>query len=120
MKIISKKTKKSSEENSVEKVKYENFNSGEGNFKTLFSKKYLARKPYSPVNPKFVYSAIPGTITDILVEVGEDVDENSVLLVLEAMKMQNKITAPINGKVKKIDVKKGDKIPKNFLMIEFE
>lgn len=120
MKLISKRSKKAKEENSVEKVKYENFNSGEGNFKTLFSKKYLTRKPYSPVDPKLVYSAIPGTITDVLVEVGDEVEENSVLLVLEAMKMQNKITTPISGKIKKIDVKKGDRIPKNFLMVEFE
>ena len=36
------------------------------------------------------------------------------------MKMQNKIEMPFDGIIKKINVKIGEKIPKNFLMIEIE
>ena len=46
--------------------------------------------------------------------------EGQLLLILQAMKMDNKITAPFSGKIKKINVTEGAKIPKGELMIEME
>ena len=43
-----------------------------------------------------------------------------MLLTLQAMKMNNKITAPFSAKIKKIYVKAGDQIAKDTLMIELE
>ena len=41
------------------------------------------------------------------------------MLVLEAMKMENDILSPINGTIKAINIKAGDRVAKNELIIEF-
>jgi biotin carboxyl carrier protein len=43
-----------------------------------------------------------------------------MMLILEAMKMKNRIFSPINGKIKTVNVKIGDVVPKNELLVEFE
>ncbi len=50
---------------------------------------------------------MPGTILDIKVNVGDAVTEGQVLIILEAMKMENEITAPSAGTVDSIPVSKG-------------
>lgn len=54
-----------------------------------------------------VVSPMPGTIFDIKVAVGDTVSQGDVLLILEAMKMENEIMAPAGGKVLSINVNKG-------------
>lgn len=54
-----------------------------------------------------VASPMPGTILDIKVNVGDTVASGAVLLILEAMKMENEIMAPVAGTVKSITVSKG-------------
>lgn len=54
-----------------------------------------------------VNSPMPGTILDIKVNVGDSVANGTVLLILEAMKMENEIMAPVAGKVLSINVTKG-------------
>ncbi|MBP1043223.1 acetyl-CoA carboxylase biotin carboxyl carrier protein subunit [Vagococcus sp. BWB3-3] len=44
-------------------------------------------------------SPMPGTIIKILVNVGDEVQENQPLMILEAMKMENQVVATKNGKV---------------------
>ncbi len=66
------------------------------------------------------YSHIPGTIMHIEVKEGQIVEEGDTLLILQAMKMNNKLSAPFSGKIKKISVSVGDKIPKGALMVEME
>ena len=56
----------------------------------------------------------------IEVKEGQEVQEGDVLLILQAMKMNNKLAAPFSGKIKKIYVNSGDKIPNGTLMIEME
>ena len=63
-------------------------------------------------------SFIPGTIVDVFVKEGQEVAEGESLMILEAMKMKNQITMPFDGTVKKIHVKKGEKIPNKYLMLE--
>ena len=50
----------------------------------------------------------PGTVLDIKVNVGDTVTENQLLVVFEAMKMENEIMAPKAGTVASIVVKKGE------------
>ena len=54
-----------------------------------------------------INSPMPGTILDIKVNVGDSVANGTVLVILEAMKMENEIMAPAAGKVLSINVTKG-------------
>ncbi len=87
-------------------------------YKTLLTKKYLARKSYEPVDFNKVYSVIPGTIRKIFVKEGAKVKQGTQLLELEAMKMVNNVTAPVDGVVTKINVKTGDLVSKKILLVE--
>ncbi len=53
---------------------------------------------------------MPGTIMDVKVGVGSSVEKAQVVLIMEAMKMENEIVAPVAGKVLDIRVKKGDSV----------
>ncbi|GAB1415308.1 hypothetical protein MASR2M117_07140 [Paludibacter sp.] len=89
-------------------------------YKTLLTKKYQNRKVWIDPNPFEIQSFIPGTIIEISVKDGDVVEEGAPLLILEAMKMQNRIQMPFTAKIKKVNVKVGDRIPKDMLMIELE
>ena len=65
-----------------------------------------------------ISSAIPGKIVSVLVSEGDKVDSGSVVIVLEAMKMQNEIKAGIDGKVDKIMCKPGERIEANVPLME--
>ena len=101
-------------------VKYEKFLLNGVEYKTLLTKKWLNRKKWEEPNPYLLESHIPGTVVHICVKEGQEVKEGELLLILQAMKMDNKLTAPFSGKIKKIHVVEGAKIPKGTLMIEME
>ena len=54
------------------------------------------------------------------VELGDDVDEGQELLILEAMKMENCITAPAAGKVKTIHAREGESVPESHVLLVLE
>lgn len=87
-------------------------------YKTRISARFENRKPYKPADPSIILSFIPGTVLDILVKVGQKVNPCDDLMILDAMKMQNKIKCNIKGKIKKIPVKKGDKVSKGTVLLE--
>lgn len=89
-------------------------------YKTLYTEKYKKRVNWEKPDPNKVYSEIPGTIIKIHVTVGQKVQEGDLMLVLEAMKMKNKLIFPISGTVKKIYVEENQKIPRQTLMIELK
>ncbi len=62
---------------------------------------------------KEVPSPMPGVILDVRVKEGQEVKSGDVLVVLEAMKMENDIVAPVDGKVTSVQVKKGDTVESN-------
>jgi pyruvate carboxylase len=64
-----------------------------------------------------VGAPIPGSVTMLHVEVGEHVDKGARLLVLEAMKMQTTIYAPLSGTVKEIAVKLKDTVSARELLM---
>lgn len=57
-----------------------------------------------------VTAPMPGTILDVKVSQGASVSKGDVIMVLEAMKMENDIVAPCDGSVTSIVVKKGDTV----------
>lgn len=67
-----------------------------------------------------VKAPMPGLIIDVKIQVGDTVNTNDALLILEAMKMENVLKSPGEGIVKSISVKKGDKVEKNQVLIEFQ
>jgi biotin carboxyl carrier protein len=89
-------------------------------YKTLLTEKYKNRKKW--VNPDInqMFSDIPGTVVKIYVEEGQKVKEGELMMILEAMKMKNKIYFPVDGTVKKIYVKEEQRVPKGYLMIELK
>jgi biotin carboxyl carrier protein len=67
-----------------------------------------------------IKAPMPGLILEVLVQVGDTVKEGDYLLVLEAMKMENTLTALGDGVVKSVLVTKGEKVEKNQMLIEME
>ncbi len=70
--------------------------------------------------PGHVTTSMPGTIIDVLVEVGAKVSAGDAVLVSEAMKMETEIQAPIAGEVKAVHVVKGDSVNPDETLIEIE
>lgn len=66
-----------------------------------------------------IKAPMPGLVLNILVGEGADVKKGDALLVLEAMKMENILKSPADGKVKKVSVQKGMAVEKNQVLIEF-
>ncbi len=57
-----------------------------------------------------VKAPMPGNILDVKVSAGASVKAGDVLVILEAMKMENEIVAPQDGTVASINVNKGDTV----------
>ena len=57
-----------------------------------------------------VTAPMPGTILDVKVNVGDTVTKGQVIMILEAMKMENDIVAPCDGKVTSVLAKKNDTV----------
>jgi len=70
--------------------------------------------------PGDVTTSMPGTIVEVLVAEGDDVNAGDAVLVTEAMKMETEIQAPIAGKVISIHVSKGDSVNPDEALIELE
>ncbi|MCR4300258.1 MAG: sodium-extruding oxaloacetate decarboxylase subunit alpha [Sulfuricaulis sp.] len=67
-----------------------------------------------------VTSSMPGTIVDILVKAGAKVKAGDPVLVIEAMKMENEVPAPVAGMVKAVNVAKGDSVNPDEALVEIE
>ncbi len=64
-----------------------------------------------------VNSPMPGTIAALEVKVGDTVQLGQVLLILEAMKMENEIPSPVDGKVTSMEVKEGTAVKAGDLLL---
>jgi len=67
-----------------------------------------------------VRAPMPGKIVDIFVEPGDRVDAGDVVLILEAMKMENELRAPKKATVKSVLVKKADPVAGGQLLVVLE
>jgi geranyl-CoA carboxylase alpha subunit len=65
-----------------------------------------------------VRAIMPGVVVDLVCKEGDVVTDGQTLLVLEAMKMQNPITAEAPGRVQKIHARKGEVVASGTLLVE--
>tara|TARA_R110002072_G_scaffold79277_1_gene183047 strand:- start:159 stop:578 length:420 start_codon:yes stop_codon:yes gene_type:complete len=90
----------------------------------------LVRRPASrgvepvKVNPSSsktkIIAPIPGVVLSLNVKVGDTIKENDLLLVLEAMKMENSIVSEKAGVVTAVNVQVGQQVLQSEVMIELE
>lgn len=66
-----------------------------------------------------ISAPMPGTIVGVNVKVGDNFKRGQVLLVLEAMKMENEILAPRDGRILNINVQKGSSVNSGDVLIAF-
>ncbi|MCP4150985.1 MAG: hypothetical protein GY757_24775 [bacterium] len=81
---------------------------------------YYKDKPLVTAKSGSVKSFIPGNIKKIFFQVNNKVNEGDIVLIHEAMKMENEIKAPKTGVIKSMNVKEGDNILTNHMMFEIE
>jgi len=67
-----------------------------------------------------VSAPMPGTISEVLVSVGDEGKFDDEIIVLEAMKMNNPICAPTNGRIKEVRVKEEDKVKTGQVLVVLE
>ena len=71
----------------------------------------------SKVKSGTVSTSIPGKIVTLEVTLGQEVIEGEVILILEAMKMQNEVTAPVSGKISSINCSEGENVEANMALV---
>ncbi len=69
---------------------------------------------------KVCRSPIAGVVFKVTSEVGQEIKQDDLLLVLEAMKMETNITAHVAGKIKAIHVSPGEAVKNGQVLVEFE
>jgi len=89
-------------------------------YTTRISQRHAARKPYAPADPGLISSFIPGTVVEVMVSVGDTVNEGDDILILDAMKMKNRLKSHIAGKVTAVNVKPGDRVSKGAVLAVIE
>jgi biotin carboxyl carrier protein len=72
------------------------------------------------VEGEAIRAPMPGRIVNVLVQVGDAVEAGDVVIILEAMKMENELRAPRKGTVTSVLVKKGDPAEGGQLLIALE
>lgn len=65
-----------------------------------------------------VEAPMPGTIVNVAVKAGDTVKKGQLLVVLEAMKMENEIVSPVDGKILAVGVSKGDSVNPGELLVQ--
>jgi len=89
-----------------------------GTYEARATKKFLQRKPYEKHDPRVIKALIPGVVAELGCSVGQQVKQGDTLMILEAMKMLNRIKAPVDGTVKAINVATAEKVTKGQVLIE--
>ena len=78
------------------------------------------RRPKADANnPSHLGSSIPGTVGKIFVREGDKVVKNTVLMTVEAMKMETSVVSKVDGMIDKIYVKEGEKVSQGDLLVSF-
>ena len=75
-----------------------------------------APAPSAPAGGEQVISPRPGTILAVNVAAGDTVKRGQVLMILEAMKMENEIMCPCDGKVVSVNTSKGSSVESGTLL----
>jgi biotin carboxyl carrier protein len=69
---------------------------------------------------KVCLAPIAGTVSRVLVNPGDRVRQNDVVLILEAMKMESNVVAPAEGVVKSVNVTNGYRVVQGQILVEFD
>ena len=69
---------------------------------------------------KVCRSPVAGLVIKVNVQPGEELKPDHLIMVLEAMKMETNVTAPVAGKVKSVRAQAGDAVKVNQILAEFE
>jgi methylmalonyl-CoA carboxyltransferase 1.3S subunit len=82
-------------------------------------------KPGSSLDPghreaKLCRSPLAGIVVQVAVEVGQQLQVNDLMVVLEAMKMETSVTAPMAGKLKSVNVAPRESVKFNQVLAEFD
>lgn len=87
-------------------------------YKTHFTKKFENRQKWEVPDDRKLITFIPGVILKVKVKEGQKVKKGDSIVILEAMKMQNRITIHRNGVIKNIHIKEGQRVMKGMLLME--
>ncbi len=69
---------------------------------------------------KLCRSPLAGIVVQVPVAPGQQLQVNDLIVVLEAMKMETAITAPVEGKLKSVNVTPGESVKANQVLVEFD
>lgn len=75
-------------------------------------------KPTERKGAGLIKAPLPGTILEMKVKEGDAVKQGDILLIMEAMKMENNIKADHEGKITSIKVKQGDSVLEGDVLVE--
>ena len=87
-------------------------------YQTRYTRKFAHRKPYVSPDASQICAHIPGVIVEVHVSRGQRVKRGDALVVLEAMKMKNDLTAARDGVVRAVHVTKGQMVARGQLLLE--
>jgi biotin carboxyl carrier protein len=104
----------------MEKKEAEKLNIDQTLYTTRLSRRYAGRKAYTPPRPGRIYSFIPGTVIEVLVRQGDHVTVGDDIVILDAMKMKNRLKSHVTGKVAAVNVKPGDRVSKGMVLVEID
>lgn len=102
----------------MEKKEADKLNIDHTLYTTRLSRRYAGRKAYTPPHPGRICSFIPGTVIEVLVRQGDQVTEGDDIVILDAMKMKNRLKSHVTGKVTAVNVKPGDRVSKGMVLVD--
>lgn len=76
------------------------------------------RKPDAAKGTGVVKAPLPGTILEIKIREGDEIKAGDIMLIMEAMKMENEIKSAASGIVKSIKVHQGDAVLEGDVLVE--
>ena len=86
----------------------------------IVSRKQILASRQSDLATIIIKSPMPGKILDVQVDNGQEINKGDTLLILEAMKMQNIITATHRGRISRLCVKTGQIVGKDEILAEIK
>ena len=73
--------------------------------------------PGAMTGEAIIKAPMPGVVVDVVVTLGQEVEQDDIVVILESMKMQNEFKTPRAGKVHTLRVAPGDKVEQGSVML---